>query len=216
MTGGGFPSQFTLWLKCAASSPRPLRVFELIFDIDTSISKKNHIYVCVSVCVRARVFISGGSPETRLLLLLFPGGLLFPFSSHPAVFTRQIKLQDTFKSKQLSTHISAFLGHVASPRTLTDYTLFFKRVYATLMGFFFFFFWTRLSSDDVPVKSSSSSCSEAPTPAASPTTSGGRRASLALFCDCCSCTQSDKIKEGGERERRRRGGGGAAADKVRQ
>lgn len=124
----GVPSQsadLTLWLKRAAPSPHPLRVFELIFHIDTSVSKKEK-YFC------ACLFSSLGSPETRLLLLLFPAGLLFPLSSHPAVFTRQIKLQDTFKSKQLSTHISAFLGHVASPRTLTDYTLFFSNTFMPL------------------------------------------------------------------------------------
>lgn len=107
-----------------------------------------------------RVFSSPGSPEPRLLLLLFPAGLLFPLSSHPAVFTWQIKLQDMFKSKQLSTHISAFLGHVASPRTLTDDTFIFsKRGDATLMEGFFFL--TRLSIDVVPIKSSSSSGSKA-------------------------------------------------------
>lgn len=152
------------------------------------------------MCVCACPFSSPGSPETRLLLLLFPGGLLFPLSSHPAVFTRQIKLQDTFKSKQLSTHISAFLGHVASPRTLTDYTLFFfQRAYATLMVSFFLGGATRLSIDDVPVKSSSSSCSEAPTPA----TSDGRRAALALFAIAAAALNPKRLKK----ETREDGGG---------
>lgn len=94
--------------------------------------KKKYFCVCA--------FSSPGSSETRLLLLLFPAGLLLPLSSHSAVFTRQIKLQDTFKSKQLSTHISAFLGHVASPWTLTDYTLFFFQMRLCYFdgGFFFF------------------------------------------------------------------------------